>query len=114
MVRIWLGHHGLVGEVDGVEEVGDGVGQGHGLVEGRSAIFHHGRGLDGGLVEADVGGYSGGHGVLERISHGTDIHTGLCHTIGFQPITHTRILDHTHGGSNVLVSSIYSDISSTI
>mgnify|MGYP005664681407 CR=1 FL=1 len=92
----------------------DGDGLVHGLVEARSAIFRHGRGLDGGLVEADVGGYLGGHGGLERICHGMDIHTGLCHTIGFQPITRTLILDHTHGGSNVLVSSVYSNISSTI
>jgi len=76
MVRIWLGHHGLVGEVDGVEEVGDGVGQGHGLVEGRSAIFHHGRDLDGYSVEELAGGFLDGLGVSDGTIHGMDTHTG--------------------------------------
>ena len=66
------------------------------------------------MVEERAGGYLGGHGVLEHISHGTDTPIGLCHIIGFQHTTHTYTLDHTHGGSGVLVSSIHSNISFTI
>jgi len=98
MVRIWLGHHGLVGEVDGVEEVGDGVGQGHGLVEGHSATFHHGRDPDGYLVEELVGGFSDGLGALDGTIHGMDIRTGQHHTIGSQHITRSLTLESIRGG----------------
>jgi len=54
----------MVGVVDGVvvgvEEVGVGVD--HGLVEGLSATYRHGRDLDGYLEKGHVGDYYGGHG----------------------------------------------------
>jgi len=98
MVRTWPGRHGLVGEEDGAEEDGDGVGQDHGLVEDHSAIFHHGRGLDGYLAEELVGGFSDGLGALDGTIHGMDTRIGQHHTIGSQHTIRSSILEFTHGG----------------
>ena len=79
--------------MDGEEAI-DGVGADHGLAEAHSAIYRHGKDLDGYLDVVLAGGSTDIHGVLDGIIH-TIIHGH--HTRYIRTIHYLDIIRYIHG-----------------